>query len=78
LLNRLDSVSDTDRQQIEKSFHRLTNKLLHPPLESVSGIDLNSPFLLAMTVSIATAGAAGEKVHLAANRLFFNEVFGLQ
>ena len=35
LLNRLDSVSDLDRQQIEKSFHRLTNKLLHPPLESV-------------------------------------------
>lgn len=35
LLNRLDSVSDKDRQQIEKSFHRVINKLLHPPLESV-------------------------------------------
>ena len=35
LLNRLESVSDNDRQQIEKSFHRVINKLLHPPLESV-------------------------------------------
>jgi glutamyl-tRNA reductase len=35
LLNRLDTVSDKDREQIEKSFHRLVNKLLHPPLESI-------------------------------------------
>ena len=35
LLNRLESVSDNDRQQIEKSFHRVVNKLLHPPLESI-------------------------------------------
>lgn len=35
LLNRLESVSDKDRQQIEKSFHRVVNKLLHPPLESI-------------------------------------------
>jgi glutamyl-tRNA reductase len=35
LLNRLDSVSDKDREQIEKAFHRVVNKLLHPPLESI-------------------------------------------
>ena len=35
LMNRLESVSDSDRQQIEKSFHRVINKLLHPPLESI-------------------------------------------
>ncbi|QEG20251.1 glutamyl-tRNA reductase [Mariniblastus fucicola] len=35
LMNRLDSVSDGDRQQIEKAFHRLVNKILHPPLESI-------------------------------------------
>ncbi len=35
LLNRLESVSDKDRKQIELSFHRLVNKLLHPPLESI-------------------------------------------
>jgi len=35
LMNRLDSVSENDKQQIEKSFHRVVNKLLHPPLESI-------------------------------------------
>lgn len=35
LLNRLESVSEKDRDQIEKAFHRLVNKLLHPPLESI-------------------------------------------
>ena len=35
LMNRLDTVSDKDREQIEKAFHRLVNKLLHPPLESI-------------------------------------------
>ena len=35
LLNRLESTSDKDREQIEKSFHRLVNKILHPPLESI-------------------------------------------
>ena len=35
LLNRLESVSDKDREQIEKSFHRVVNKILHPPLESI-------------------------------------------
>ena len=35
LMNRLDSVSDKDREQIEKSFHRVVNKILHPPLESI-------------------------------------------
>jgi len=35
LMNRLDTVSDKDREQIEKAFHRVVNKLLHPPLESI-------------------------------------------
>lgn len=35
LLNRLESASDADKSQIEQSFHRLVNKLLHPPLESI-------------------------------------------
>lgn len=35
LLNRLDSASTDDKVQIEHSFQRLVNKLLHPPLESI-------------------------------------------
>ena len=35
LLHRLESVSEKDKAQIEKSFHRLVNKILHPPLESI-------------------------------------------
>ncbi len=35
LMNRLDGVSPEHRAEIEKSFHRLVNKILHPPLESV-------------------------------------------
>jgi glutamyl-tRNA reductase len=35
LLNRLENVTDQDRVQIEKAFHRVVNKILHPPLESI-------------------------------------------
>ncbi len=35
LLNRLPNLSDRDRQEIQQSFERLINKLLHPPLESL-------------------------------------------
>lgn len=35
LLNKLPSVSDADKAAISKSFDRLVNKLLHPPLESL-------------------------------------------
>ena len=35
LMNRLESASDNDRAQIEQAFHRLVNKILHPPLESI-------------------------------------------
>ena len=35
LFNRLESVNDTDRKQIEMAFDRLVNKILHPPLSSI-------------------------------------------
>ncbi|MEM9941293.1 MAG: glutamyl-tRNA reductase [Planctomycetota bacterium] len=35
LMNRLEGVSTEHRLEIEKSFHRLVNKILHPPLESL-------------------------------------------
>ncbi len=35
LWNRLPEVDPATREVIEKSFQRLTNKLLHPPLESL-------------------------------------------
>lgn len=35
LMNRLDGVSEDHRKEIEKSFHRLVNKILHPPVESL-------------------------------------------
>jgi len=35
LMNRLDSVSDADRKEIEIAFNRIVNKILHPPLESI-------------------------------------------
>ncbi len=35
LWNRLESLDERQRQEIEYSFHRLTNKILHPPLESL-------------------------------------------
>jgi glutamyl-tRNA reductase len=35
LLNRLPQVDDHGRDEIRRSFDRLVNKLLHPPLESL-------------------------------------------
>lgn len=35
LLNRLPGLDDHERQEIRRSFDRLVNKLLHPPLESL-------------------------------------------
>jgi len=35
LLNKLPQLDERARQEIERSFDRLTNKLLHPPLESL-------------------------------------------
>lgn len=35
LMNRLPNLSDRDREEIQQSFERLINKLLHPPLESL-------------------------------------------
>ena len=35
LMNKLDGIDDRRREEIERSFDRLVNKLLHPPLESL-------------------------------------------
>ena len=35
LKNRLDGVTPEQMEQIEVAFHRLTNKILHPPLKSL-------------------------------------------
>ena len=35
LFNKLNGIDENQRQEIETAFHRLTNKLLHPPLESL-------------------------------------------
>ena len=35
LLNKLDHLDDRSRDEIRRSFDRLVNKLLHPPLESL-------------------------------------------
>jgi len=35
LLNRLPDLDDRAREEISRSFDRLVNKLLHPPLESL-------------------------------------------
>ena len=35
LLNRLPELDDRGREEIRRSFDRLVNKLLHPPLESL-------------------------------------------
>ena len=35
LMNRLDGVSKKQRSEIEQSFNRLVNKILHPPLKSL-------------------------------------------
>jgi len=35
LLNKLPELDERDREEIRRSFDRLLNKLLHPPLESL-------------------------------------------
>lgn len=35
LLNKLGGLEDRQRKEVERSFDRLVNKLLHPPLESL-------------------------------------------
>ena len=35
LMNKLGRIDEQHRLEIETAFHRLTNKLLHPPLESL-------------------------------------------
>ena len=35
LMNRLEGVSEPHRAEIEQSFNRLVNKILHPPLKSL-------------------------------------------
>ena len=35
LVHKLDDIDDSARKEIERSFDRLVNKLLHPPLESL-------------------------------------------
>jgi glutamyl-tRNA reductase len=35
LLNKLPELDDRAREEIRRSFDRLVNKLLHPPLESL-------------------------------------------
>jgi len=35
LMNKLDGLSAKERREVERAFDRLTNKLLHPPLESL-------------------------------------------
>ena len=35
LMKRLPNLDDASRKQIEKTIHRITNKLLHPPLEAI-------------------------------------------
>ena len=35
LLNKLPELSDHEREEIRRSFDRLVNKLLHPPLRSL-------------------------------------------
>ena len=35
-MNRLGDVDENQREEIEHSFHRLVNKILHPPLESLN------------------------------------------
>jgi glutamyl-tRNA reductase len=35
LMNRLDGVPPKQRAEIEQSFNRLVNKILHPPLKSI-------------------------------------------
>ena len=37
LLAKLEDLDDRSRDEIQRSFHRLVNKILHPPLESLRG-----------------------------------------
>lgn len=39
LLSRLDRLTPEQESEIEQSFHRLVNKLLHPPLKSINADD---------------------------------------
>ena len=41
LMNRLDGVSDQHRAEIQQSFNRLVNKILHPPLKSLQDDSIN-------------------------------------
>lgn len=41
LMNRLDGLSDSHRAEIEQSFNRLVNKILHPPLKSLQDDSVN-------------------------------------
>lgn len=41
LMNRLDGVSEAHRAEIEQSFNRLVNKILHPPLKSLQDDSIN-------------------------------------
>lgn len=43
LWNKLGDVDERTREEIERSFERLVNKLLHPPLESLRGEAANGP-----------------------------------
>lgn len=43
LLNKLGDLDDRTRSEIERSFERLVNKLLHPPLESLRDAAANGP-----------------------------------
>lgn len=46
LLNRLDRLTPEQESEIEQSFHRLVNKLLHPPLKSINADQNQSGGLL--------------------------------
>jgi glutamyl-tRNA reductase len=35
LLNKLPDLGEREREEIRRSFDRLVNKMLHPPLESL-------------------------------------------
>ncbi len=46
LLKRLDRLTPEQESEIEQSFHRLVNKLLHPPLKSINADQNESVGLL--------------------------------
>lgn len=43
LFNKLSSLDEREREEIEQSFDRLINKLLHPPLESLRSESQDGP-----------------------------------